>query len=400
MNPVRFALLWAIVPVPAPAGASTQERPPAFATAWEELARAFRAGVEERGIVGASLLVLHRGEVVGEACHGHQDADRKRPVGEETAFHWASITKTFTAVAVMRLRDQGSLSLDDPAVRHVPELREVHSPFGSVERITLRHLMSHSAGFRDRTWPWGGDQPWHPFEPTRWDQIVAMMPYTDVRFEPGTRYAYSNPGLVFLGRTVEARTGEDYETHVEKNLLRPLGMRRAYFDKAPWHLLPNRSHSFERGASGLRELPFDFDTGITVSNGGLNAPLRDLALWLDFLLGNPERSGLHEGLLRRASLEEMFRPVVPLDPARRDGDAMGLSFFLEKRRGYDLVAHSGGQNGFVSHFYLHLPSRAALLLAFNTNVLAEAGGEEATTSALDRRLLDLFLASVLPALAR
>ncbi|HKB16350.1 MAG TPA: hypothetical protein VKF62_09795, partial [Planctomycetota bacterium] len=102
----------------------------------------------------------------------------------------------------------------------------------------------------------------------------------------------------------------------------------------------------------------------------------------------------------RSSLEEMFRPVVPLDPGKPDAGAMGLGFFLEKRRGVDLVAHSGGQNGFGSHFYLHLPTRAALLLAFNTNVAPDAGGPEGTTSALDRRLLDLFLERVLPALPR
>ncbi len=399
MDPALTALLLLLPPAPV-AGAVAQENGPSPAAAWNDLARAFRTGVEERGIVGGGLLVLHRGEVVGEAYQGHQDGGAEVPVDERTAFHWASITKTLTGVAVMRLRDAGRLSLDDPAVRHIPELREVHCPFGNVERITLRHLMSHSAGFRGPTWPWGGDQSWHPFEPTRWEQLVAMMPYTHASFEPGSRYAYSNPGIVFLGRTIEGLTGEDYETHVEKNLLRPLGMRGAYFDRAPWHLLPHRSHSFERGAAGLRELRFDFDTGITVSNGGLNAPLRDMALWLEFLIGNPERAVLHEGLLRRASLEEMFRPVVPLDPAKPDGDAMGLSFFLEKRRGLDLVAHSGGQNGFVSHFYLHLPSRSALLLAFNTNVTAEAGRPEGTTSALDRRLLDLFLERVLPALPR
>lgn len=398
MKTTRSAVLASFVLAFGPSVAPTQEKPEAFAAGWNELARAFRGGVDERGIVGAGLLVLHRGEVAGEAYQGHQDAERKVPVDEDTIFHWASITKTFTAVAVMRLRDSGRLSLDDPAVRHVPELREVHCPVGTVEGITLRHLMSHSAGFRDRTWPWGGEEPWHPFEPTRWEQLVAMMPYTEVRFEPGSRYSYSNPGVVFLGRTIERLTGEDYETHVEKNVLRPLGMHRAFFDRAPWHLLPHRSHSFERGGAGLRERPFDFDTGITVSNGGLNAPLRDMALWLDFLLGNSVRAELHEGLLRRTSLEEMFRPVVPLHPAKPDGDAMGLSFFLEKRRGLDLVAHSGGQNGFVSHLYLHLPSRAALLLAFNTNVSPEAAGPDGTTSALDRRLLDLFLASVLPGL--
>ena len=74
--------------------------------------------------------------------------------------------------------------------------------------------MSHSAGFRAGTWPWGGDKPWHPFEPTRWDQVVAMFPYTDIQFRPGTKYSYSNPGVIFLGRIIELFSNDDYEVYI------------------------------------------------------------------------------------------------------------------------------------------------------------------------------------------
>src|ERR1051325_452389 len=104
-----------------------------------------------------------------------------------------SIAKTLTGVAIMQLRDRGHFSLDDPAVKYVPELRQVHNPYGDISQVTIRHLMTHSAGFRAGTRPWGGDQPWHPFEPTRWEQVVAMMPYTEILFPPGMKYSYSNP---------------------------------------------------------------------------------------------------------------------------------------------------------------------------------------------------------------
>ena len=126
----------------------------------------------------------------------------------------------------MQLRDRGLLSLDDPVVKYVPELRLAHNPFGDIAQVKIRHLMSHSAGFRASTWPWGGDKPWHPFEPTSWEQLVAMLPYTDVQFAPGSKYSYSNPGVIFLGRIIQLLSGDDYEVYVAKNILMPLGMRQ------------------------------------------------------------------------------------------------------------------------------------------------------------------------------
>src|SRR5262249_32316957 len=251
---------------------------------WPQIAELFRNRVRQAGIVGASLVVVKDGAVAHGAVEGYQDLATKQPVDENTIFHWASITKTFTGVAIMQLRDRGLLALDDPVIKYVPELRLVHNPFGDMSQVTLRHLMSHSGGFRAATWPWGGDQPWHPFEPTRWDQVVAMFPYTQLLFEPGTKYSYSNPGVIFLGRIIEALSGDDYEVYIAKNLFMPLGMTKSFFDKAPYHLVANRSHSYVRTEGELKEQRFDFDTGITVSNGGLNAPLGDMAKWLAFLM--------------------------------------------------------------------------------------------------------------------
>ena len=161
-----------------------------------------------------------------------------------TIWHWASVTKTFTAIGIMQLRDRGRLSLDDPIVKYVPELQAVHDSFGSIDAITIRQLLSHSAGFRNPTWPWGGDQPWQPFEPTEWSQLVAMMPYTEILFPPGSKYSYSNPGVIFLGRVIEKLSGDDYEVYVEKNILRPLGMTHTYYDLTPYDLLKYRSNSW------------------------------------------------------------------------------------------------------------------------------------------------------------
>lgn len=355
---------------------------------WGDVAKFFRDGVARERIVGASLAWVKDGAVETIETAGLADRATNAPVTRDTIYHWASITKTFTAVAIMQLRDQGRLTLDDPIVDYVPELALVHNPHGRMRDITIRHLLSHSAGFRGGTWPWGGDKAWHPFEPPAWEQVAAMMPYTEILFPPGSRYSYSNPGIIFLGRVIERLSGEPFETYIDKQILRPLGMRDTFFDRAPAHTRALRSHSYYLNDGALTEAPFDFDTGITVSNGGLNAPVGDLAKWMGFLMGGKPD---YDAVLKRSSLEEMFRPVVPV-VAGGSGEqgvgtgAMGLSFFFEKHGGLDLIAHSGSQNGFIAHFYIHPPSRSAYIVAFNT--------ESPTTRAFDAALRDELVRKV------
>jgi CubicO group peptidase (beta-lactamase class C family) len=354
---------------------------------WSRVAALYRQRVHEAGIVGSSLMVVQNGGIIHKAFVGFQDLDRRRPVDEETIYHWASITKTFTGVAIMQLRDRGLLSLDDAAVKYVPELRLVHNPYGDISQITIRQLMSHSAGFRAATWPWGGDEPWHPFEPTRWEQLVAMFPYTQVLFKPGTQYSYSNPGVIVLGRIIELLSGDDYEVYITKNVFMPLGMTRSFFDRAPYHLVAHRSHSYVRSDDGITEQRFDFDTGITVSNGGLNAPLDDMAKWLTFLIvGN-------DAILKRSSVDEMFTPQI----RAHDGEGgsgsdvqAGLSTFIERHGGVELVGHSGDQNGFISHLYVHRPSRSGYIVSFNTDTGSKRDAKR-TTRAVDDDLRDVIV---------
>ena len=354
---------------------------------WSQIAAVYHRRVQETGIAGSGLMFVKDGVVVHRAFEGFQDLDAKRPVDEDTIFHWASITKTFTGVAIMQLRDRGLLSLDDPAVKYVPELRQVHNPFGDISQVTIRHLMTHSAGFRAGTWPWGGDQPWHPFEPTRWEQVVAMFPYTQILFPPGTKYSYSNPGVIFLGRIIELFSGDDYEVYVAKNLFMPLGMSKSFFDRAPYHLVQHKSHSYVRDEEGMKEQRFDFDTGITVSNGGLNAPLGDMAKWLGFLIGG------NDAILKRSSLDEMFTPRIrAADGEGGSGSDVqaGLSCFIERHNGVELVGHSGDQNGFISHLYLHRPSRSGYIVSFNTDVTSKRSPSR-TTRAVDSDLRDAIV---------
>ena len=354
--------------------------------AWSRVAALYHRRLQDTGIAGSSLMFVQNGVVAHTAFDGYQDRAARRAVDEDTIYHWASITKTFTGIAIMQLRDRGLLSLDDPAVKYVPELREVHNPFGDMSQVTIRHLMTHSAGFRASTWPWGGDQPWHPFEPTRWAQVVAMMPYTELQFRPGTKYSYSNPGVIFLGRIVELFSGDDYEVYINKNIFMPLGMTRSFFDRAPYHLVAHRSHSYAANDEGTIEQRFDFDTGITVSNGGLNAPFGDMAKYLAFLIGG------NETVLKRSSLDEMFTPQIrAADGEGGSGDDVqaGLSCFIERHGGVELVGHSGDQNGFISHLYIHRPSKSGYIVSFNTDVTSKRDPQH-TTRAIDNDLRNVI----------
>jgi len=359
-------LLIAASMVASPAAAAE----PGFKQALSDFRALHRAEMSRSGIAGSSFYVVRDGRTVVADHLGEQDADAHVPVDERTIYHWASITKTMTGIAIMQLRDRGLLTLDDPIVRHVPELARVHNPFGDTDAITLRQLMSHSAGFRNGTWPWR-DQEWQPFEPPSWAQLEAMLPYTQVLFRPGTRYSYSNPGIVYLGQVIERLTGEDFEVYVDKNILRPLGMHASYFDRTPPHLLPHRSHSYYIRDGKRTAAPFDVDTGVTVSNGGLNAPLPDMARYLAFLIGDAKRQADHDLVLKRASLEEMWRPQVAAGDDFTQGrmaetTQSGLSFFIDQGPAGRIVGHNGDQNGFRAYLTLCPEQRVGSLLAFNT----------------------------------
>jgi CubicO group peptidase (beta-lactamase class C family) len=385
-------------------GGAGAQTPP---SSWPSVVDGYRRALQQSGIVGSTLMMVRDGRILARQNEGLQNLERREPVTNDTIYHWASITKTFTGIAIMQLRDRGLLSLDDPAVKYVPELRLAHNPFGDISQVKIRHLMSHSAGFRASTWPWGGDKAWHPFEPTSWEQLVAMLPYTEVQFAPGSKYSYSNPGVIFLGRIIQLLSGDDYEVYVTKNILMPLGMRSSFFDRAPYYLLPGRSHSYLRDDRGLREARFDFDTGITVSNGGLNAPFGDMAKYLGFLIGSatagspaPDRADQanYDVVLKRASLEEMWTPQIRAVEGEgvngRDAQA-GLSFFIERYGGVELIGHSGDQNGFISHLYLHRPSRTGYLVAFNTDTTPSKDGSRIGTRQVDAAVRELMLKDVI-----
>src|SRR5215813_12332610 len=301
----------------------------------QEFQVAFDKYVQDDSIVGAAYLLVKEGQAREWHSVGMADREGNQPVDQNTIFHWGSITKTLTAVAVMQLRDQHKISLDDSITKYVPELNRIHSDYGPVSQVTLKQLLSHSAGFQGPTWPYREeDKPWQPFEPTEWAQLVAMMPYQELGFKPGSKFSYSNPAFIYLARVIEKVSGLPYETYIQGNILSPLGMTHTYFNLTPTSLAKDRSNNYSvfvdtSGKETIKANGREFDTGITTPNGGLNAPLGDLVRWVTFLTSR--NSPTATPILSHATLDEMWRPVVAMNTSTDRPESMGLSFFLAPR---------------------------------------------------------------------
>jgi CubicO group peptidase (beta-lactamase class C family) len=351
---------------------------------WTDFAKMFDAAMERGRVAGAGILVLRDGNQVSHHEYGVADRAKNKQVTERTIFHYGSITKTLTAVAIMQLRDRGRLSLDDHVTRYIPELRMVHDTYGAIDKITIRMLLSHSAGFQNPTWPYKEGKPWEPFEPTTWNQLVAMMPYQELLFEPGSRYGYSNPAFIYLARIIEQLTGDSWEIYVQKNIFAPLGMTHSYFGVTPYYLESDRSHNYTlmkdaNGKETVQDNGAEFDPGITIPNGGWNAPLGDLAIWLSFLTnaahGDADTQRRYDTVLKHATLEEMWRPLYPTtaqkDPVTGEAvdrsESIGLSFFVVRRGGMTFIGHTGSQAGFLAFMYFNPANGKAVVTALNTD---------------------------------
>ena len=346
--------------------------------AWTKFVSVFDAGMDTDRVAGGGAVLVVDGRVVAHHERGVADRATGDRVDENTLFHYGSITKTLTAIAIMQLRDRGKLSLDDPITRWVPELRQVHDPYGSIDSVTLRMLMSHTAGFQGPTWPYTEGRDWEPFEPTTWNQLVGMMPYQEVRFKPGSKFSYSNPGYIYLARVIESISGDPWDAYVQKNIFAPLGLTRSYFRATPYYLASHRSNSYaigrtKAGRDSTLAYGREFDPGITTPNGGWNAPRADLATYLGFLTnatrGDADARSRYDVVLARKSLEEMWRPLTTtsMDGTNTPADSIALSFFVVRRNGKRIIGHTGSQAGFLAFIYFDPETRTGIVAALNTN---------------------------------
>ena len=349
----------------------------------QDFRAAFDRYVHDDSVVGGAYAVVDHGRIIEWHGVGMADRDAKEPIDSSTIFHWASITKTFTAVAIMQLRERHRLSLDDHIVEWCPELLAIHADAGSVRDVTLRELLSHTAGFQNPTWPYKQGVPWEPFEPTKWEQLVAMMPYQQLAFRPGARYSYSNPGFIYLGRVIESITDDPYTDYITKNIFMPLGMTHSYMNVTPYYLEPHRSNNYTVTNGKVIANGRDFDTGITTANSGLNAPLGDMALYVGFLTS----------ATARPMMEDMWKPVAKIEPGSwpetpAPGSSMGLSFFIFPRGNVTFVGHTGEQAGYRSFLFINPTNGKAIVGSLNTTHAENSGATAVGYDALREKAFE------------
>jgi CubicO group peptidase (beta-lactamase class C family) len=230
-----------------------------------------------------------------------------------------------------------------------------------------------------------------------------MMPYQQLRFAPGTRYGYSNPGFLYLARVIEQLTGDPWEVYVQKNILMPLSLDHSYFGVTPYLLASDRSNNYTVRRDSLGRLAAvangrEFDPGITIPNGGWNAPLGDLAQYATFLTGvagsDPARQHRYDLVLSRASLEEMWRPRYPTsadaETQSAPSESVGLSFFEVPRGGTTFIGHMGFQAGFRGFLYINPRTADAVIGAVNTSNDVDPRGSQAGWLAVRDAALDLI----------
>jgi CubicO group peptidase (beta-lactamase class C family) len=374
---------------PAPSGAISpvfKAEPPRFTdpARRQKLGQAFPAidrlmqdFARDEHIPGATWGIVIDGELAHLGVAGSRDLANRQPVSADTVFRIASMTKSFTAMAILKLRGEGKLALDDPAEKYVPELAGLRYPTSDSPRITVRHLLSHAEGFPEDN-PWGDQQ----LSATD-DQFTAMMrggiPFSN---PPGVAYEYSNYGFAILGRIVTRVSGMPYRTYVATHILKPLGMTSTTLE--PGEVAPDRlAHGYrweDDQWKEERQLP----DGAFGAMGGMLTSIRDLSRYVAaFLDAWPPRDGPETAPIPRWALREMqqvWRPrptVVGRDAAgvmRLSAGGYGYGLAITQTCDYGInVAHSGGLPGFGSQMRW-LPEYGVGIIAFGNRTYTGWGG--------------------------
>jgi CubicO group peptidase (beta-lactamase class C family) len=350
-----------------PARFADPQRRARLEAAFPEIDRIFKAFVEQAHVPGASWGIVVDGELAHAGVAGLRDVESKAPVEPDTVFRIASMTKSFTAMAILKLRDEGRLSLDDPAERYVPELRTLTYPTSDSPRVTIRHLLSHAEGFPE-------DNPWGDRQLADTDaQLTAMLrdgiPFSNA---PGVAYEYSNYGFAILGRVVSRVSGRPYADYIATTILRPLGMASTTLEPSD---VPRAKLAFGyRWEDEAWKAEPILAHGAFGSMGGMLTTVPDLAKYVAvFLSAWPPRDGAETAPIRRASLREMqqvWRPApgtVTRDASGQlqmniGGYAFGLRVSQTCAFGH-VVAHSGGLPGYGSQMRW-LPEYGVGVVAF------------------------------------
>jgi CubicO group peptidase (beta-lactamase class C family) len=355
-------------------------------SAFTDIDRLFADYARAAHVPGAAWGIVIDGELAHAGAAGVRDVASKTAVDADTVFRIASMTKSFTAMAILALRDDGKLSLDDPAERHVPELGRLRYPTSDSPRITIRHLLTHSEGFPE-------DNPWGDQQLSETEESFSRMLRDGIPFStaPGTSYEYSNYGFAILGRIVANVSRQSYEGYVTKRILQPLGMSATtlHADRVPRGRLAIGYRWEDERWKEEPALPH----GSFGAMGGMLTTVRDLSRYVAALLEAwPPRDGPEAGPIRRASLREMQQAWRPSSTRVSLDKATGAPQLTASAYGYGLshtqtcrfrtaIAHGGGLPGYGS-LMRWLPDYGVGIIAFGN--VTYAGWGSTVSAAFDR----------------
>ena len=296
-----------------------------------------------QGFMGA-VLAAKDGAIVFNRAYGLANLEWQIPNTVDTRFRIGSVSKQFTAAAILLLEDRGKLNTGDIVKKHLPE-----AP-AAWDAVTIHHLLSHTSGVPSLT-----SMPEFPSLktlPARPDKSLARYIDKPLEFAPGTKWNYSNSGYLLLALIVERVSGQPFETFLEESVLRPLGMSQTGSDSFT-AIIPKRASGYTPmpGPQGVRLRNADYiDMTIPIGGGSLYSTTEDLVRWSQGLFGGK--------LLSAASLRKMTQPVM-------NNYAYGVG--VNTVDGRQLVSHDGGIEGFNSTLHYYPASKVTVTVLANVN---------------------------------
>lgn len=298
----------------------------------------------QTGVPSASVAVVQHGKLVYTHAYGFARLDPRTPATPELRYSIGSVSKQFTAAAILLLEEQGKLKLDDPVGKYVPGLT-------AGDKVTIRQVLSHTSGYQDY-WPedYVMTTMLHP-ESTQ--QILDTWGKKPLDFAPGSQWQYSNTNFVIAGRVVEAASGRPFMDLLVERVFRPLGMTSVW-NSDELKLTTADAVPYYRHALGpLRPAPKE-GRGWMFAAGELAMTAHDLALWDESLIAR--------SVLSSESYKKMFEEVKLNDGK---GSEYGLGVEVVDRHGHRSIEHSGEVSGFVSDNVVLVDDGAAVVVLTN-----------------------------------
>jgi CubicO group peptidase (beta-lactamase class C family) len=301
------------------------------------------------GEPGAAVLVARDGQVLLRKGYGMANLELGVPIQPDMVFELGSITKQFTATAILMLQERGMLSVDDDVTKHLPDY-PTHG-----QKITIDHLLTHVSGIPSYT----SLPEWRPRvrEDMTVQQIIDLFKDKPLEFNPGERYSYNNSAYILLGAVIEKVSGKSYEDFIEQEIFAPLGMKRSRYGHQN-EVVPGRVAGYDKEGDGYKVAEY-LSLTQPYAAGSLLSTVDDLALWAEALSSGK--------LLGKASLERMTTPAK-LTSGKSTNYAYGLAIASED--GLQILEHGGGIFGFSTDL-LHVPGQRLLVIVLSNNPAQE-----------------------------